>query len=202
MLSFALHSISGLFSKTIPVLDEVNTSIPVLLSTGVREYGELDFGEYKWFGFTAETSGLFRFRMDSRSLALVGDLFNSITSGRSNEGRLAISKEDLGADAFSVDCFLQADETVYLRVRSQDWSGEGIFSVIVERVADNASDISIKSSDVVFEGSEYPEDCMSQDFFLRLFRRYIGYPAETLLHHRPSGLPVPKKLLRRCIVSI
>ncbi len=158
-------SISGLFSKTIPVLDEVNTSIPVLLSTGVREYGELDFGEYKWFGFTAETSGLFRFRMDSRSLALVGDLFNSITSGRSNEGRLAISKEDLGADAFSVDCFLQADETVYLRVRSQDWSGEGIFSVIVERVADNASDISIKSSDVVFEGSEYPEDCMSQDFF-------------------------------------
>ena len=123
-------------SKGSQQLSDVNTGgdQKLSLSNFAESTKHLLRGEYHWYHFTVPSTSKYRF-YSINSMDTYGELFTSIVPGRSSSGILT-SNDDAGENLnFSITYQMVQGQTLYLRIRGFNWSSEGNYTPIVEKMS-------------------------------------------------------------------
>ncbi|MBP5092162.1 MAG: hypothetical protein J6328_06400, partial [Bacilli bacterium] len=151
--------------KEEPLFPDANTATPIDVSSQAEAFGTLVNCKYLWYKFTAPDYGTYSFTCHSIDVDTAAELFYEPKDGKSRDGLLAES--DDYNPSVSKDCRIEYPLTptrsVYLRVHSPNWKGNGIFNLTIERIGD-ADNITI------FGGTELPNITKFDNY-----RKY-GYP--------------------------
>ena len=113
--------------------NDINTCPPIDIELNEVKQGNLISGKYYWYKFTAPVSGEYQFYTEG-STDTYGELFSAVVAARSTENRLSNGYNDDSGDGnnFLLEYDLEANQTVYLRVRGWNWTRTGSFNIIVE----------------------------------------------------------------------
>lgn len=113
--------------------NDINTCPPIDIELNEVKQGNLISGKYYWYKFTAPVSGEYKFYTEG-STDTYGELFSVVVAARSTENRLSNGYNDDAGDGnnFLLEYDLEANQTVYLRVRGWNWIRTGSFNITVE----------------------------------------------------------------------
>lgn len=113
--------------------DDINTCPPIDIELNEIKQGNIISGKYYWYKFTAPVSGEYQFYTEG-STDTYGELFSTVVAARSTVNRLSNGYNDDSGDGnnFLLKYYLEANQTVYLRVRGWNWTRTGSFNITVE----------------------------------------------------------------------
>ncbi len=87
-------------------------------------------GDYIWYKFTAPSNGSYTFRTTGAT-DTYAEFFDNVVSGTTTFGRLYYDNDSGLGENFSKQITMSNGETIYLRVRGDNWIETGSFSIIV-----------------------------------------------------------------------
>lgn len=147
------EDIEEIFDRQGLVLEDVNTGGNKQLSLNVPIIETINKGQYYWYNFTAPSRGEYTFYTEGEC-DTYGELFSKIVPAHSVSNRLDFN-DDAGAEYnFSITRVMNANETIYLRVRGYSTNVTGSYVVRIEKTGEYVTEtMTISPSDYGFEGT-------------------------------------------------
>jgi len=104
---------------------------PIILQEDVNTRGNLWIsGQYDWYQFTASASGVYSF-YSSGTTDTYAEFFNNAVAGTSIFGMVAYDNDSGSELNFCSNISLNTGQTVFLRVRGNNWTATGRYTVSV-----------------------------------------------------------------------
>ncbi|MBI9009344.1 MAG: hypothetical protein JEZ05_04865 [Tenericutes bacterium] len=108
-----------------------NLPVPLTLAVGLSRSGNILFaGSYIWYKFTASSNSSYTF-VSTGTTDTYAEFFNTPVAGTSIIGRLYYNNDSGPGLNFSKTITLLSGQTIYLRVRGNDWTETGAYLVEV-----------------------------------------------------------------------
>jgi hypothetical protein len=108
-----------------------NLPVPLTLSVGLPRVGNIRFeGLYIWYKFTASSNSSYTF-ISTGTTDTYAEFFSTPVAGHNTIGRLYYDNDSGSGLNFSKTITMFSGQTIYLRVRGDDWTETGSFVVEV-----------------------------------------------------------------------